>query len=414
MENQTGGLRPAGRNYSSKNDEDKKQASSQILLSFSILSLVNDNGIVCPECGTDNQKKILIKTSSQTGNQYWKCYKCSATGDAIELLTKYGNYSFQEAIKTLLGKSESKTPIKKVKVVQIQPAFIAKVDVEIYNDILSCGSIEGSIEYYGQWHIDPSSVLEAGSTTIVEIKKTHEYLLKKYGRDRLFDAGVIMLDKNGNDFFLFNNEYNVIEPHRTPSGDVVGLQFRPSFNHLQKVSAHKSWKRKWSNISDDDGSILDPSDAWERVNSVSAEASGSKVPYVAPFLSLKGATTDSLIGCGLYRVASLKTGSKVYIVEGFKDLLAARTMGIEAYAIPGTGVMPPDKVCTILSKYEVLVLLDGDKAGDKGRENLISYLTTKGVDAKLAPKLKNNYDVTDYLVSTYAQKGCKCTACASL
>jgi hypothetical protein len=34
-------------------------------------------------------------------------------------------------------------------------------------------------------------------------------------------------------------------------------------------------------------------------------------------------------------------------------------MGVEAYAIPGTGVMPPEKTCQVLALHNVVVVLDG-------------------------------------------------------
>jgi 5S rRNA maturation endonuclease (ribonuclease M5) len=193
---------------------------------------------------------------------------------------------------------------------------------------------------------------------------------------------------------------------------VVGMQFRPSPERMKLVQAHKQWKKRWSGCVDKAGSPLEPDEAWrqayERDQSV-----GRKAGYVTPFLSLKGGTPDHLVGCGLKRLVEIPRPSTVYIVEGFKDLLAARTLGVEAYAIPGTGVMPPERSVEILRMHSVVVMLDGDAAGEKGREHLVTYLREREVDAKPIDSIRAGMDVADILVERQAHAGCRCATCAS-
>ena len=396
-------------------DADKLLAKSKLREAFEFVGLVSDNGIpVCPSCGTNKKGKVVLRSSSKSGNPYWKCHKCSERGDAIGLLTLTG-LSFPEAMNTLLGRNTKGVKINKIKpTVSLSDAFVAVVDVEVYNYIRAQGSIEESVRYYQKWHIDSDVVRDSGSTYLLDCESIHKDLLIRFGRDRLLAAGVITLDRNGNDFFLFNDDYPVIEPHLSPNGHVVGMQFRPSYKRMEKVHAHKKWKKRWSGIVASDGSVLDPDDAWRSAYAIDPVAAGEREKYVAPFLSLKGAGTDSLVGCGAHSLSKLPLGDKplkVFVVEGFKDYLAARTLGVNAYAIPGTGVMPPKKVCNLLKRFLMVVTLDGDQAGAKGRANLLAYFHENNVPAVEKSDIREGMDITDILVEAKAHSGCSCETC---
>jgi 5S rRNA maturation endonuclease (ribonuclease M5) len=237
-------------------------------------------------------------------------------------------------------------------------------------------------------------------------------LLARFGRDRLLACGLLTVASSGRDFFLFNDEYNVVEPHHTPDGHVSGLQFRPSPAQKAKVDAHKAWKKRWSGRSDRDGNVLDPSDAWKQAYEADPAAAGEKVGYVTPFLSLRGGTPGHLLGCGLPRLARIDTGATVYVVEGFKDLIAARSLNVEAYAIPGTGVMPGDAAITVLRRHKVVVALDGDAAGAKGREAVAAHLREHGVEV-ITRTLPSGMDMADLLVDRTARTGCACGTCTT-
>jgi 5S rRNA maturation endonuclease (ribonuclease M5) len=400
-------------------DEEKLAAKHQLAQAFSIAGLIQDGNPVCPKCSTSKKGKVQLKTSADTGIPYWKCHKCSERGDAISILTDVKGYEFTDAINLLIGRDGSGKSLRRVTrpEVEITPSFTAVIDVEIYNTIRDYGSLDLAQRYYQRWHISPEAVAEAGSRYITDAASLHATLLDKFGRSRLIACGVLTIDKNGKDFFLFNDDYPVIEVHASPAGHVVGMQFRPSPKRMLKVKAHKEWKRRWTGVIDNDGNELEPADAWLNAYTADPDTTGSKAPYVTPFLSLKGAGIDSLVGCGLPRIANLQSSqsdaspTKVYVVEGFKDLLAARTLGVEAYAIPGTGVMPPAKVCKILARHHMVVTLDGDEAGARGRANLMAWFKTQGVPAVEKTDMRNGMDIADILVERNAHNGCNCETC---
>ena len=172
------------------------------------------------------------------------------------------------------------------------------------------------------------------------------------------------------------------------------MQFRPTGQTKIAVKAHKEWKKAYA---------LDP------------EHAGPKAEYVTPFFSIRGAGNDSLIGCGLLKISTLKEPSEIWIVEGFKDLLAARSMGFEAYAVPGVGARIPDKVMQLfLDKgHNLVVCLDGDEAGQRGRIAITAALNERGVPCTPHPGLPDGMDVADVLVKAYAESGCSCATCVA-
>lgn len=394
-------------------NEDKNLAKSKLAEAFSLAGLAREGNLVCPNCGTHKRNKVVFKISQKTTIPYWKCYKCGERGDAIGILQKTYGLNFVQAVNELVGKTKtlkSKTKIPAA-LAGVSSSSVSVVDVEVYNKIQSYGSVDRAAEYYGTWHIDPSVVRKSGAVYLENCSAVHDSLLKEFGRERLLACGVVVVDKKGNDFFLFNDDYPVLEPHTAPNGNILGMQFRPSFNRMIKVKEHKKWKERWTGITNASGDILEPSKAYSVAYGKDPLAAGEKVPYITPFLSLKGAGPDSLVGCGLHLVAKLEESTTIYIVEGFKDMLAAYTMGGHAYAIPGVGVMPPAKVCSILSKHSVVIALDADKAGEEGSVRLHEWLSSHGVTSTIKRNPRNGMDITDILVERHAHSNCLCETC---
>lgn len=390
------------------------EADGNIVKAFAICGLISkEETLICPVCGTSKHKKVELRKSVETEKPYWTCHKCpEAFGGAIDLLMEYGQpkRSFKDAVEELLGRKVGPQGVVQVPDIAISDAFAADVDVEIYDAIRDGGSLEAAQKYYSRWHISPETVAEAGATLIEDADQLQKHLTETYGLARLKACGVITEDSKGKLVFLFNKDYPVIEVHQAPSGHVVGLQFRPSGDRMAAVTSHKAWKKRWSGQKAADGTEIEPDEAW-RLAYEKDQSVGRKAYYVTPFLSLKGGTPDHLVGCGLKRLIEIPKLSTVYIVEGFKDLLAARTMGVEAYAIPGTGIMPPERSIEILRLHKVVVMLDGDKAGQICRDKLVTYLTERGVNASPFLQVRENMDVTDILVERTSHTGCICETC---
>lgn len=448
--------RPAFKKFE---DSELLAANAELALAFQMIGLMKGiKHYACPSCGTESKNKVVLKRS-QSGASYWKCYKCGEHGSAIKLLQSHGGYSYPDAVNSLLGRPTSskvrEIPERERVKTDLTASFQAVVDIDVYDAIRASGSLAAAQKYYMTIaHISPEAVEECGSTYILNARAVQAELVKKFGMERLKAAGVTTTGKEDKEFFLFSDDYCVIEPHEracvdlrrswrkyeeeaaaavaageTPPekpfsppsckrtttdghGHVVGMQFRPSLAQKKKVTAHKKWKARWGGLIDPETGVkIDPTDAWQEVYDLAPERAGPKEPYVTPFLSLKGATPQSLVGCGLRRISGLTPGENIEVVEGFKDVLAARTMGFEAYAIPGTGVMPGPHICELLGQHVMLALLDGDAAGAAGREELMKHFEEQGVYSEESERIREGLDVADMLVEKHALAGCACNTC---
>lgn len=395
------------------------QARANIALAFSLLGLVDNGHPVCPECGASKGK---VRLFADKGG--WHCYKRGHHGNdnsAVDLLMEKGGYSFIDAVSVLLGRPARHggkvVDLSELEMVAAEPAFRAVVDVEVYDAVVRSPhvSLEAAQEYYAAWHIDAKAVAEAGGRMVTDQRQLETELIERFGLERLAECGLVKLAEGPGrrPAWMLNRNYPVVEPHLSPSkGHVVGMQFRPSVAQKKKISAHKAWKAKWGGRLDAEGNEIDADAAWSAAQAADPSSAGPKAEYVPPFMGLRGAGPDSLVGCGLFRVARLREPSTIYVVEGYKDLLAARTMGAEAYAIPGVGVMPPVKVLDVFRRggHTLLLCLDGDEAGAEGRARMAVVLNEAGVAYRLK-ELADGMDVADVLVSRSAATGCRCATC---
>jgi hypothetical protein len=360
-------------------DDDIEAARHEVARAFALLGLVDGKSPRCPECGTAKKGKVTLRADKG----YWKCFKCDAWGSTIKLLEANG-YSFLDAVCALLGRpvygEVAKAAPKKLALPQEGSGFRQTLDVEVYAAIMARGSFTGAARYYARWHIAPKAVRAAGAVRIESPEQLQQELTATFGRARLVAAGVIKPAEetnNGADVWLINSQYPVIEPHKLPDGTVVGMQMRPSEAQLAKVEAHKRGDGK----------------------------------YVPKFLSLRGAGPDGLVGCGLDLLEGA-AGEPVYIVEGFKDLLAVLTMGGRAYAIPGAAAQIPAVAMALLATMRPIVALDADEAGASGSERVAEALRQSGIDqVSVKRDLPPGMDPTDVLVARHSRAGCTCSTC---
>lgn len=395
-------------------DDDIERARFNVTRAFQLLSLVGAGGRpVCPDCGTDRRGKVALKDTKG----YWKCHRCGEYGSPIRLLTDHG-WHFVDAVNALLGREVSADapapPARELKPIAASADFTATVDPEVYTWIARHGDRDAAARYYAQWHIAAHAVREAGGYYLPfkrsQLTALHATAVETFGRERLIAAGVAMeLDPakvrpartateaavEGLYFPGLPPGYPVGEPHVTADGQVTYSQFRPDGRFKDEVDAHKAAKK-----------------AKQRAEARGQAYTGTVPPYKPPYLSYRGMPHEAMCGGGVWRLARLEPNSVVVIVEGIKDLLAARTMGAEAYALPGAQTSPPDSVLELLSRHRVAVALDGDDDGEQGRQRITELLVEAGVNA--APKpMPAGMDVTDILIDRHAAAGCTCPVCTT-
>lgn len=342
-----------------RGDDDVTQARTNVAGAFTLAGLVSDTGKVrCPLCGTDTKGKVRLFADGG-----WHCYKCGRHGDALGLLLER-DYRFVEAVDALCGRSTPRTggPLVIPTKLVVTDGFRADVDSELYRFVLDHGSVFDAVAYYKQFGISSHVVRQSGAVGVLAPEALLGELRARFGDERLQKSGLVTeADRTKPMRMLVNDDYPLIEPHFDADGNPTAMQFRASPAQADKVAAHKR----------------------------------GEGPYVPKFLSLRGAGPDHLLGCGLPRLASI-VPSVVRVVEGFKDLLAARTLGWEAYALPGAGTTPPPYALDVLARHRLQIALDGDEAGQAGAENLLEYLKGFGLTVSLV-RLPRGADVADLL-----------------
>ena len=368
---------------------------------FSLCGLTAGNALVCPECGTSKPKKVVYKKAKK----YWKCYRCGAWGSATKLLQDQHGLSFPKAVNVLLGKDtiDGGQPTRTINEKHIvADEFQADIDHELYEQVLNSRwtSSQAAQHFYRTWHINAETVERQRATVVTDPDMLLAELVEEHGETRLTRAGLAKAAEE-REFdgkpvelplrLLVNTKYPVVEPAISPNGLVLNMQFRASAATKQLVDRHKQDKHD---------------------DSVAAE---DKARYVPPFLSLRGQTAGHMVGCGLQQLATAKPGSVIYVVEGFKDMLAANTMGANAYAIPGASVLPPKKVCDFFKSrdFEMLIALDGDKQGQASSKILAEHFEQHNVRCRLKVDIGDGMDIADILVSRCARNGCECHTCRS-
>jgi len=386
-------------------DMDKTRNEQACRLALAIAKRITPEGILCPKCN-ELLTKGRFKIHPDGG---WKDHKNGCHGDAVSVLQAFGVRT-GDAVRVLIGKPTS-TPIEIPEdAAALAAAFVgtkSKILRDVFNGVLiygqKTGGVQAAQDFYGTWHISPEAVTESGAVMITDTRQFAARILERFGEEALLSCGLFTRASNGKLYCLINDRFPVVEPHRHPvSGDVLYMQFRASHAQYQRYLEHKAGNREYK---------------------------GSE-----KIISLRGAPKSAQVGTGLPRIEQLPAGSDVWILEGFKDMLAARTGGLEAYGLPGVGIKPPEKICQLLARHNVFVAFDGDEAGARGRdgvkqvaedgtevvvtEGLVDYLRRHGVNAQ-PRELFPGMDATDILVARYASgkatgSPCGCPTCTRM
>lgn len=102
---------------------------------------------------------------------------------------------------------------------------------------------------------------------------------------------------------------------------------------------------------------------------------------------------------GLMPLPAWTRDRRVVLVEGPSDLLAARSAGLPAIAVPGANAWRPELACR-LDGRTVVVAMDCDRAGRQAAVRIAGDLERRGIAAAihdLAPSRDDGYDLTDWL-----------------
>lgn len=432
----------------------KDKARANMALALTIAGLLADKRPICPSC--HKAEKGSVKLFADGG---FKCHKCghyvanaldllcsdwvratatgeivgrldSVDGDTIVVKATGGRvlrhttetakierseWKFRDAVEALSSgvvRGADGKPRQVAAAIEIEPEFVATPNPDLYARILELGDVEAAQEFYGRWFIDPTVVADSRAVRIMRDQRSLlAELVKDFKPEDIIAAGIATTEG----YLLVNDRYPMCEPHILPDGRVASIQFRASEQTEEAIAAHKRYKADYA------------------AQKEAAEAAGrdfrfvgDKHKYVPKFLSVMGAPMNARVGFGLPRIVELiraagldvdATGTvvpgtnpipdtpigKLYIVEGFKDMVAARSMGLEAYGMAGAGLLPVRAVCRMFSLFDVRVSLDGDDAGESGRQRLVDHFANHGVTSTAQPPPAGK-DITDVLVDKRTQQ----------
>lgn len=326
------------------NPEDITEAKEHIAV-----AVEEAGGLACPDCGETRRHKVQIRRSKI--GPYVKCWRCGWHADAITLTRDARGCTFADAVDILLGRTptswtETIAARPRPKVV-IPPRFEADLAISVYTRLADPATpgIAPAGHLWAEHGIDPAVAEHYGATYVADADALGAHLDATVGHDTAVAAGLT----TAKGAWLFAGDYTLVETHTAPSGLVFGVQFRATGDTAAAAKQHKATR-------------------------------GTAIPtkFVPHVLALRGCSPRHLIGCGLNRVAHARPAT-VHIVEGYKDMLAAASLGMLAYALPGAATVPPEAALDVLAAHQVVLSLDNDDAGRAGAESLASWFADRGV-----------------------------------
>ena len=117
---------------------------------------------------------------------------------------------------------------------------------------------------------------------------------------------------------------------------------------------------------------------------------------------------------GLIPHPAREPSQRILLVEGPPDMIAARSRGWPAIAVPGDHAWKPEWA-QLLQGRAVTVLMDSDQPGRDAAQRIATDLravaTVRVVD--LAPDRDDGYDLTNWLLEQAQQRRARCTASSS-
>lgn len=102
---------------------------------------------------------------------------------------------------------------------------------------------------------------------------------------------------------------------------------------------------------------------------------------------------------GLMPLTASTRERRLMLVEGPSDLLAARSAGMPAIAVPGANAWRPEWA-NAFDGRSVVVVMDSDRPGRQAAARIAADLERRGIEvgvADLAPRREDGYDLSDWL-----------------
>lgn len=287
--------------------------------------------------------------------QIYTCFSCGTTGNVFKFIMDYENISFMEAVKVIASKGgidvdvNTFTPKKVVNNDLYEMYDIAR---KLYQNNINSDYGKQAKEYLHERQITEEIIKEfgIGLSLIKNDILTNLFLKKEYKNTDILKSGLIIQGKNGLHDIYINR---IMFPLTNLEGKTVGFS----------------------------GRIYNNEDSSKYINTKETE------------IFKKGE-----ILYNYYRAKDeCRLKQTVIVVEGFMDVIRAYTIGIKN-VVASMGTAITKQQATLLKRLapNIILLFDGDSAGEKATESCIEELSKIGVTPKIV-RLEENLDPDDYI-----------------
>lgn len=358
----------------------------------------------CPLCGTElSKKKTVIRTDGGI-----TCHKCGSSlstgnmwGTVQRLAELFGQGPLEKGAMLSILRGVDPTGERGKFVVEMPPTPDPEpetfVDTEVLTKLISYADEEAGIAYWRRVHIDPKVAKAFGAVRITSPwRKVWQALDDEFGEERLTRAGLCKRVEDGDLWTVpggkitprggqFAPDYPVLQVYRNADGDPVGLEVRGGEYVEGLVRRHDEYKREMA--------------AWEEAGGIGAEP--EKVRWTPKTRNLIGNATGSRPGFGLDVVSKFPPQRVIWLVEGYKDALAAGSLGRPAIGIAGAKAGISDEALEVLSGRRVAVVFDADDAGREGGAMVSETLRRAGIELVPHPRWPDGRDVADQLAAMH-------------
>ncbi len=301
--------------------------------------------------------------------QFYKCFGCGESGDVITFVQKYEGVAFPEAISILAKNAgmevpsledNSKLELQKKEKEQVLQAL--KMAARIYYQLLKSPLGKPAQEYLKKRNVNEKSVVTFGIGYSPDFDTVVKELSKHFSLDTLKKAGLVETSSSGKHFDPFAQR--LVFPLINSYGDVIGFSAR--------IIEDKPFA-KYKNSSQ--GLVFDKSRVIFGINLLKKlkKESHSDIPYAI-------------------------------LVEGQLDVVSMHQAGFKStIASLGTALTQFHAQEIKRMTNTVILLLDGDSAGQKATIRSIDILRPTGITVKVAT-LPEGLDPDEFLKKYGSEK----------
>ncbi|MDI9480620.1 MAG: DNA primase [Bacillota bacterium] len=304
-----------------------------------------------------HQEKTSSFSVTPDRNMFY-CFGCHAGGDMITYIMKRDNMDFREAVEYLANRAgvtvQKESPAARRKQERARGVVAANLAAaQLYREILLSAKGKKGLEYLQERRLSPEIVEKFGLGFAPDTWNTIEdYLFKKaFSQEQVKSTGLIKRSDQQNRYYdLFRNR--VIFPIHDQRGEVIGFG----------------------------GRVLD----------------GSLPKYLnTPETELFSKRKNLY---GLYQARqAMRNLNQALVVEGYMDCLKMHQAGIEN-TVATLGTAMTQEQARLLRRFveEVVVLFDGDDAGQREALRAVEVLRAEGLKVWVV-SLPGGKDPDDYL-----------------